>query len=369
MNQTEILFIGTGQAGNNAVNELKKINPKVHAFYINSAEGDLYGLENVKHKYLFSLTNGAGGDRTRVRDYMQSPEETYGLSAELRGFKRQKVCFIVTSTGGGSGSGSAIPLAGMLGKISPDMVVNLVLFLPFKKEGRSRFENTIEFWNELVALGIGTEESKMPNLHSIYVIDNSKRDSKEDINKEFAETFNSMLNFAEDNKDGSFDEADSEKFLLAYGICGIYNFQLPKTDLIEEIAEVMEDSIYVVKSKFFDNVGLKINETFDEEDEEVLFSEFRSRNDNLVVKTKSKDTTLILSGSKINNKIISSVSKMFEKKSKEIESFEEKEEDIKMATIDVPKKIIRPKKQTEERKAIDEILKNGTEDFWNSILK
>lgn len=375
MENNSILLIGDGQCGCNQVYEIKKKNKKVHALYVNSSKRDLDCLEetpnNTLNKLIFVSNDGSGRQRSVAQSYLMRDENTNGLDSKLKGFSQQKMVFVFTSAGGGTGSGTALMICAWLLRTRPDMIVNLVVTLPFKRESNTIFENTVSFWNDLIDARDDKSDSYLPNLHSIYLVDNSKRNTAEEINEELANAFNSLFNMTDSSKSGSFDETDSEKLLSANGLCGIYDFDLPDTDLIEYVSELMEDSIFVVKSKFFEYIGLKTDEQFDYDDEEEFFDVFKGKLDKYVVRTRGTNKSLLLlAGSRINSNVISKVQKTLLRKNKDNERIEaeELEDDAIDKKVRIEKKIAKPKKITQQRVDIDEILENGTQDFWNKIL-
>ena len=185
MNSNDILFVGIGQAGNNLTSAVTKVNKRITGLYINTSEDDLKGITNAKRKFVVAGASGTGRNRSKAKEYVK--DQVLALVDLLNEYSSKKHIYFTFAMGGGTGSGIAPTLLAVLQKQRPNLKINLVPILPFERDSKRAFENTLECWNEIV---------KLKNINTIYLIDNSRRKNKSitEINNEFAELFNDFLN-------------------------------------------------------------------------------------------------------------------------------------------------------------------------------
>lgn len=145
----KVAIIGTGNAGNQ-VADLGFKELKIPAIAINSSEGD---LSNVSIDKLSIGTQGTGKDRTIAKEYLLSNfDNILKVSSDNKLFNLindKELVFIVSSTGGGSGSGTAPILYEFLMKMFPAKSFILVGILPELRESLAAQQNTIEYLKEV----------------------------------------------------------------------------------------------------------------------------------------------------------------------------------------------------------------------------
>lgn len=145
-------IIGIGNAGNQ-VAALAKEKLVMDAIAINSSEKDLQTLPDSVIKILIGDSKGAGKDRLEAKKFLK--DKIIGLlkSEQIGMFMNNKeIVFIVSSTGGGTGSGTAPILSEILRQTFPDVNVILVGILPTLTEALSTQANTLEYLEELYSL-------------------------------------------------------------------------------------------------------------------------------------------------------------------------------------------------------------------------
>lgn len=146
-------LIGVGNTGNQvAVLANQLLNVPVLA--VNSSEKDLETVPNNIPKKLISdsegLSHGAGKNRTLAKSYLKDSIMSIISSDDINDFiLSQDVIFIVSSTGGGTGSGVSPLLSSILSAAYPDVKIILVGVLPVSNEALSSHVNTLEYLNEL----------------------------------------------------------------------------------------------------------------------------------------------------------------------------------------------------------------------------
>lgn len=143
----KISVIGIGNAGNQ-VAELAKRN-NIDAIALNSSEKDTASLSDVD-SLVIGDEKGAGKDRKIAKGFIQSFAKQ--LLAEKKFtdvITKNEVTFVVSSTGGGTGSGMAPVLYTILSKVYPAKRFILIGILPPLKESVAAQQNTIEYLKEM----------------------------------------------------------------------------------------------------------------------------------------------------------------------------------------------------------------------------
>lgn len=143
----KIAVVGIGNAGNQ-VAELAKRNG-IDGIALNSSEKDISTLSEV-NSLVIGDEKGAGKDRNIAKQFIQSSIKD--LLAEPT-FKNvvtdNEVIFVVSSTGGGTGSGMAPVMVDILSRVHPKKRFILVGILPPLKESVAAQQNTIEYLKEM----------------------------------------------------------------------------------------------------------------------------------------------------------------------------------------------------------------------------
>lgn len=149
----EVGIIGLGNTGNQ-VAALAKEKLGIPVVAINSSEKDLETVPNNIPKKLISdkdgLSAGAGKDRTLAKSYLKDSITNLLKDQEMIDMiSPLDVVFVVSSTGGGTGSGTAPLLANILEATFADTKVIMIGVLPVNNEALSAHVNTLEYLNEL----------------------------------------------------------------------------------------------------------------------------------------------------------------------------------------------------------------------------
>ena len=160
-------IIGIGNTGNQvAVLANEKLRIPVMA--VNSSERDLETVPNNISKYKIGKpeSQGAGKNRYRAKTLLKdSIIEFISSDAVKEMLSKLDVVFIVSSTGGGTGSGTAPLMADVISKTFADVKTILVGVLPVNNEALSAHSNTLEYLEELYG--------KLPN-QTYMLYDNDK---------------------------------------------------------------------------------------------------------------------------------------------------------------------------------------------------
>lgn len=151
-------IIGIGNTGNQ-VAELARNTLNIPVIAINSSDKDLETLSSSVPKKLIkdndgiTAGEGAGKDRSLAKKYLKESimelikdEEIVKLVSEL------DIVFIVSSTGGGTGSGTAPLLSNIITSTFKDVKTIMIGVLPVNSEALSAHVNTLEYLDELYKL-------------------------------------------------------------------------------------------------------------------------------------------------------------------------------------------------------------------------
>ena len=145
--------IGMGNAGNQ-VATLAHTMLSIPAMAINSSEKDLEtvpdGVIKIKITAKDAESKGAGKDRKLAKTYLKDSIINLLKSGETQEFiSNLDLCFLVSSTGGGTGSGISPIMADILSNTFQDTKFILVGILPVDSESLDTQGNTLEYLKEL----------------------------------------------------------------------------------------------------------------------------------------------------------------------------------------------------------------------------
>ena len=144
---------GLGNTGNQIASlAFEKLHIPVIA--INSSEKDLETISNAIPKKLISDANGqsqgAGKNRQLAKKYLKDSIMSFLSSEDIQDFVGElDILFIISSTGGGTGSGTSLVMTNIISSMFPDVHVISIGVLPVMNEALSAHVNTLEYLNEL----------------------------------------------------------------------------------------------------------------------------------------------------------------------------------------------------------------------------
>ncbi|OKY77342.1 MAG: Cell division GTPase FtsZ3 [Candidatus Methanohalarchaeum thermophilum] len=188
-----VLLIGVGQCGNRILDEInkqafgggrlskyfgrQKFPSNVKTVAINTSRNDLKELEYTKAKDRLHITHlhGVGANREEGKKVYEKNKDS--IFKKLEEDDHYDLCFIISSTGGGTGSSFSPPLAQDL-KEKYDFQVHSISVLPFRSEGTIFLQNTAFTLRELSDSG----------LDSIILVDNEflRKGKDEDIHSAYS---------------------------------------------------------------------------------------------------------------------------------------------------------------------------------------
>ena len=207
--------IGLGNTGNQ-IAALAAEELKIPAMAINSSEKDLETIANKIPKILISDTEGsskgAGKNRSLAKSYLKdsilsiiSKEDVQTFISDLN------VLFLVSSTGGGTGSGTALLMANIISSMFVDTHVIVVGILPVMSEALSAHVNSLEYLNELYG-NLENQTYMLYDNDSLYNIPSYKM--MDTINREVVRDIDVLrCTYNYTTKYDSIDEQDMKRLI------------------------------------------------------------------------------------------------------------------------------------------------------------
>lgn len=250
-----LLQIGVGRTGNVLLNEMMNLDGRYVGLFINSAKKDMYDLEKCTKENSFNIpqVDGTGRNRDKAKEYiMRWKESFFGLLYEYSEYDTLSFYF---SFDGGTGSGcvpTLINLAKNMFKQNFNKDINIIAIgvLPKTTVSSNGLNNTKACWNDIIKLAtnhidsegkekIGEDGLEMnPTINTLYLIDNNKRDTYEEINTEAVNCLNMAYNFDSYDVGGDIDTNDSNNINISNG----YNLLLPLSNKYNDVASAIVDS-------------------------------------------------------------------------------------------------------------------------------
>lgn len=205
-------IIGVGNAGNQVAACAKKAGFK--AIALNSSEKDLATVRDILTTVIIGDEKGAGKDRNTAKSFIKEAIQEVLTSHILdEVILDHDVVMIVSSTGGGTGSGMAPLLQAVLSNTYPEVQFIIVGIVPTLSESLASQRNSVEYLKEM----------KMTNP-TYMLVDNGKFEGQgtvsmfQRINLELVEDFKVIRgDYQISTPYASIDEKDSMKFYTTPG--------------------------------------------------------------------------------------------------------------------------------------------------------
>jgi hypothetical protein len=233
----KLCILGLGNAGNQVADLAKKLKD-IPGLAINSSEKDLINVCNID-KMVIGDEKGAGKDRNEAKNFtMENIQDLFNQPVFNTLIKDNEVITIISSTGGGTGSGMAPVLTDILSRKYKNKRFLLVQIYPSIKESIAAQQNTIEYLKEI--------KEFLPNV-TYMAYDNNKRSMK--TTKEMMEEINTQIvedlcilrgDYQFPTPYTSIDEKDSLKLIETPNRIAIVNVSnLKEKDLDDKSIEDM----------------------------------------------------------------------------------------------------------------------------------
>lgn len=211
MDISDLLMIGVGQCGNNIGCEFESHG--YNNLCINTSELDIAGVD-VEHKFIIPGASGCAKDRKRAISYFGRNHNKI-FSLVENNFPKQRIVFVIFALGGGTGAGIGPILLDSLSRKYYDRKFGAIVVAPAVDESIQCKINAVETYNQLI---------KIPNLRSVFILDNNSMKNKIDINTKFVKLFDSVMKMNKPNKKGVIDNYELEVLLTTQGSSLIMDF-------------------------------------------------------------------------------------------------------------------------------------------------
>ena len=267
-------LVGIGNAGSQ-VAALAQEQLKIDVLAINSSDKDLQTLPSSVPSKLIGDEKGAGKERTQAKKFLKDSIMQLIDDDDIKKVFDKEVTFIVSSTGGGTGSGTSLLLSNIINEIYPNTKIIIVGILPTLKEALSTQLNSIEYLTELY-------RTLADATYMLYDNDKYRNDPSttmmQKINKSIVDDIGVIMGIYQvPTKFSSIDERDMSNILSTKGriaIASLYDLKEKDIDetTIEELiihqfktnahCELQRDKI-VHRTGIITNLSDRINEKFD----------------------------------------------------------------------------------------------------------
>ena len=142
--ESNIMVIGVGGAGGNAVNHMQQLGITGVNFVACNTDEKALNNCSVRNKIQMGPGLGAGNDPKRGRELAIGSEEQLRSLLETSG---SKMVFIAAGMGGGTGTGASPVIAKLAHELG--ILTVAVVTMPFRMEGPGRYNSAVEGVNEL----------------------------------------------------------------------------------------------------------------------------------------------------------------------------------------------------------------------------
>ena len=216
----QIALIGIGNAGNQVANVA--VQKGIPVICINSSIKDLDTIDESISVVLIGHSEGAGKDRSAAKRFLKDDFKKIVMADEFNQFIDPiDIVFIVSSSGGGTGSGVSIMFNDILRRIYRNKVFINIGILPTLVDSIGAQRNTLEYLKELNATN---------NPYLLY--DNNK--FKDDDTATYMEKVNRAIvddllyirgDYSYKTQYGMIDDADMYKILTVPGMINISKYE------------------------------------------------------------------------------------------------------------------------------------------------
>ena len=215
-----IAVLGIGNAGGQVANIACARG--FNTFCINSSEKDLDIIDENISVFLLGNSEGAGKDRRVAKSFVKQYYKDLLKTEDFMDFINNiDVVFIVSSTGGGTGSGMSVILADILSKVYVNKIFINIGILPTLTDSIGAQRNTLEYLKEIKNLDKGYmlyDNNKYKHLTPDAYMSN--------INNEIVDALCYLRgDYSYKTKYGMIDDADMFKLLTVPGMINISYYE------------------------------------------------------------------------------------------------------------------------------------------------
>ena len=260
-------LIGCGNAGNQVLREAKQSYPDMALVAINSSENDLSTLPDDILKIKIGDGKGCGKNRMEAKKSLASEVINLVSSESFKTFICDlDIAFVISSTGGGTGSGVSLVFSDVLSKVYPSTYIIPVGILPTLKEAESTQVNTLEYLSELYkSMDSKTtymlyDNEKLKELPPNKMLPAINRSIVEDINVLRCYYNRTTIYDSIDEKD-ALTVIRSPKRLMVASVYDVKEKDLDEMNLEERLKENLKKGTHVEieQDKIVNRTGLILN--------------------------------------------------------------------------------------------------------------
>lgn len=146
----QVGLIGCGNAGNQVLVEAMNMCPDIKLYAVNSSDNDLATLPPEIKRTRIGDGKGSGKNRQEAKQFLSQEIIELVKNGDFKSFMADlDLVFVVSSTGGGTGSGVSLVLSQVLKQAYVNQYIIPIGICPTLKEAESTQANTLEYLTEL----------------------------------------------------------------------------------------------------------------------------------------------------------------------------------------------------------------------------
>ncbi|HDK7176574.1 TPA: hypothetical protein PTV31_003191 [Clostridium botulinum] len=241
MEKSKILAVGCGGCGCNQLDVFLGLDKRYTGVFMNTNLSEMENLKFFDRKrrcFYIANADGTGKNRTVAEEYIK--EEAPKFAEMIKKFINQDVVYFFSSMNGGTGSKAIILLPYIVKNLCPEKSLNIVATFPSLTESDLDFENTIDTWNELIAL----KNKKI--IDSIQFIDNNKCSNEQEVNLRAMKELNEGFEVV----GGKLDSSDTKRVHCSNGYKVVLKLDNKIRDINDAIDVSMKSSVFYMPEKF-----------------------------------------------------------------------------------------------------------------------
>ena len=354
-NKSEILALGCGGCGNNQLDTLLLSDKRYTGIFFNTNMREMETLPTFdKNRRCFYIPNadGTGKDRSLTEGYLKI--EAPKFAEMISKFTIQKYIPMFSSSNGGTGSKAVTMLPRLIKRIAPDKIISSITTFPSLDETDIDFENTIDFWNELI------EQKDKGFIDNFMFIDNNKLKSEKQVNEMAIKSYDKIFDVVQ----GKIDSSDLSRVFKEKGYNVILRLDSNIRNASDAIDKAIDDSVFFIPDNLECEVlvaTVNINDfRVDEIKEKIPAYSFSKINE-----TTEGETIIVLGGCDIPTEPIELVQEALNELRNKARTKRNRSRDLKVG-------IVKDESQVKEEVATTSSLSSkeindlfADDDFWN----
>lgn len=198
-----IVVVGFGQCGGNITQEFDRLG--FNTFYINTSYDDLKTIES-DNKFHIPGAYGSSKNRLKGLEYVKKNCNKI-TDAIVSTYPTADIFLFNFSLAGGTGSIFGPVMLDIMSQDHPDKIFGAACVIPEFRESIKAKLNAVKCYKDLISI---------EGLKNLFILDNNHKD-KFEINKEFAELYDTLVNITKADSRGIVDPSEVETLLNTRG--------------------------------------------------------------------------------------------------------------------------------------------------------